>query len=189
MCRVCLLCWCGDYPAQAKVSGTQEQICHWCTYKSQPAPEITRRRWCDFRRFLPPDHPFRREVVAFGSTECRPPPPLRTHASFQRDAVRQQQYDGAKSNAPYKTTGVKERSPLHHVPLFDLAQDIMGDMMHTIPGYFKRHIFPLFVGGRVPAQPKNRKKWTFEQNQQLQRDHQQAKEDLRTWQLSKVYIC
>jgi hypothetical protein len=189
LCRVCLLCWCGDYPAQAKVSGTHDKICHWCTYKSQPAPEINRQQWCDFRRYLPADHRFRKDVVRFGSVESRPPSALRTHATFLRDAVSQERYNGPKSKSPYKTTGVKELSPLHHVPLFDLAQDIMGDMMHTIPGYFKRHIVPLLVGGRMPAQPKNRKSWTWEQNQQLSRDHAAAKEHLQSWQLSKVRIC
>ena len=47
LCRVVLLYWTGDYPAQALVSGTHSKMCHWCTMKSVHAPEINRRCWCD----------------------------------------------------------------------------------------------------------------------------------------------
>lgn len=51
-CKAILLFWTGDYPAQAKVSGTHAKVCHWCSMKSKHAPEINRRCWDDFRRYL-----------------------------------------------------------------------------------------------------------------------------------------
>lgn len=51
-CRVCLLLWTGDYPAQAAVSGTHSKCCHWCNYKSVHTPEVNRQCWGDYRRFL-----------------------------------------------------------------------------------------------------------------------------------------
>ena len=87
-CRVCLLFWTGDYPAQAAVSGTHSKTCHWCHHKSQSAPEISRRTWGEYRRFLPDEHPMRRRSGFFGPTEQRPPPVTRTHDSFVNDGKR-----------------------------------------------------------------------------------------------------
>jgi hypothetical protein len=51
-CHAALLYWTGDYPAQAAVSGMHSKCCHWCTMKSKPAPEVTRRLFNEFRRYL-----------------------------------------------------------------------------------------------------------------------------------------
>jgi hypothetical protein len=59
VCKGILLNWNGDYPAQSKCAGTHDKVCHWCTYKSEPAPEINRRKWGSFRQWLPPDHRYR----------------------------------------------------------------------------------------------------------------------------------
>ena len=91
-CKCLLLFWMGDYPAQCKVSGTHDKMCHWCTYKSEAAPEINRRCWTGARRFLGEHHPFRTDVM-FGPVEHRPAPPNRTHAGMINDALENTQYE------------------------------------------------------------------------------------------------
>ena len=71
-CRANLLFWTGDYPAQAKTSGTHEKTCHWCCHKSSPSPESNRRAWVDFRRFLPDNHEYRSQSPFFGNRITRP---------------------------------------------------------------------------------------------------------------------
>ena len=51
-CKVMLLCWTGDQPAQSLLSGRQKNACHWCRYKGDHRPEITRSCYGGFRRFL-----------------------------------------------------------------------------------------------------------------------------------------
>jgi hypothetical protein len=182
-CKAILLYWTGDYPAQAKVSGTHSKTCHWCTLKSRHAPEISRRAWDGFRRFLPPDHPYRTNP-AFGPPEYDPPPAARTHEGFKAAALANEVWDGAKCHAPYKTSGVKELSPLAFLPLFCLIWDILPDMMHIILGIWKRHIMMLLAGKRTPAAVKRRKKLTPAENDQLIADAASVKAILKTWKLS-----
>jgi hypothetical protein len=106
-------------------------------------------------------------------------------AGFINDALANERWRGPKSRAPYKTTGVKYLSPLAALDFFDLVWDILGDLMHQIPGIWKRHIFAMFQGLRVPAKPKPRKTWTPEQNQQLEDAWNGAKEILKSWEVSK----
>ena len=135
-CKVMLLYWTGDYPALAKTSGTHDKTCHWCTYKSTWAPEITRRTWRDFRRFLPMNHAYRKDA-SWGAAESRDPPPFRTHLEFvaqaraQMDFVRMDGRAFDHKDSPYKATGVKELSPLFEYPHFDMVWDICGDFMHS----------------------------------------------------------
>ena len=51
-CKVMLLFWTGDYPAQALVSGTHSKMCHWCNDKAVRTNEISRGCWCRYKRFL-----------------------------------------------------------------------------------------------------------------------------------------
>ena len=132
-CKCVLLYWTGDYPAQAKVSGTHDKTCHWCVHKSTHAPEVNRRCWGSYRQFLPDGHHFR-DAGPFGEVESRPIPRPRNHDGFVADAEANVNHTGYKKDAPYKHTGVKELSPLRHLPLFDLVWDVTGDMMHIIPG-------------------------------------------------------
>lgn len=185
-CRAVLLYWTGDYPAQAAVSGTHSKQCHWCSVKSVNSPEITRRCWDRYRRYLGPQHSFRMDVDRFGSVETDEPPPTRTHAQYVDDAYAQQRYRGFAKYQPYKTTGVKEVSPLHFLPLFDIVWDVMPDMMHIVPDLFKGHIVPMLRGQRDPAKVRARKTWTAERNEALLRQHAKAKEHLKTWTLSEV---
>jgi hypothetical protein len=106
-CKSVLLYWTGDYPAQSKVSCHHEKVCHWCEYKSGAAPEINRRKWVDYRRWLPEGHRYRTDR-SFGDPEPRPPPPPRTHDGYLRDGNANVAYTGFKKYAPYKKTGVKE---------------------------------------------------------------------------------
>lgn len=52
VCRAVLLYFTGDYPALAKVSGTHEQMCHWCTRNPGWSPEVSRKCWDGFWMFL-----------------------------------------------------------------------------------------------------------------------------------------
>lgn len=181
-CKVMMLFWTGDYPAQALVSGTHSKTCHWCRMKSVHAPEINRRCWCDYRRYLPSDHPMRKHAD-YGKVETRSPPTLRTHKKFVKDACANMQHRGYKSHAPYKTTGVKHLSPLAALHMFDLVWDILPDMMHVVPGIWKRHIFAMFTGDRKPSRPPVRDSLSKRENNLLQRQYAESVEDLRRWQL------
>ena len=184
-CRACLLYWCGDYPAQALVSGTHSKTCHWCTLKSVHAPEVSRRCWGTYRRYLPSDHPFRVNPD-FGCVEERPAPATRTHAEFVEDARANERWRGANKDAPYKSSGVKQLSPLVHLPLFDIVWDILPDLMHIISGIWKRHIIELLKGTRTPAPVKDRKSLSAAENAQLQREYTIACAQLKTWSLDKT---
>ena len=176
----------GDYPAQAKVTGTHDKVCHWCRYISEPSPETNRRKWCNFRAFLGEDHPYR-TAPYFGAPCHDQCPPPRTHDGYIADALAQKNHVGLQKDQPYKATGVKDLCPLRLLPLFDLTWDIVMDAMHTIPGWAKAHIFPLFRGTRTPATPKWRKSKSNAENWALQRAHTDVLEDLKSWKLTKVY--
>ena len=184
LCKAVLLFWTGDYPAQAKVSGTHDKTCHWCTMKSSHAPEISRRCWDGFRRYLPDNHPYRR-LDRFGAPELRTAPPARTHAGFVADAKANEAWQGAKKDCPYKTTGVKELSPLCYLPLFCLIWDILPDLMHIIAGIWKRHIMEILKGKRAPAAVKPRKKYSDAENRRLQDDHKAVIDLLKSWKLTE----
>lgn len=197
-CKCCLLFWTGDYPAQAAVSGTHSKTCHWCTMKSAPAPEVTRRVWGDYRRYLPASHELREASGIYGPAEARPPPDARTHAGFVADAEANAAHAGAlrcadarqrgiyKKDLPYKSSGVQEVSPLRHYPFFDLVWDVCPDMMHIQTGIFKRHIGAMLAGDRTPAPAKARKKNTKAENAELSRAHAECLDELKSWTLSKV---
>jgi hypothetical protein len=69
-----------------------------------------------------------------------------------QDGEAQRDHIGYKKDAPYKTTGVKQCSPLRFLWGFDLVWDILPDMMHISPVIWKGHIFKMFKGERTPAQ-------------------------------------
>jgi len=188
--KVILLFWTGDYPALALVSGTQSKTCHWCHYKSSHGAEVNRRCWGDYRCYLPPDHPARKDGT-YGPVENRPAPAPRTHQDYVKDALESEAYEGAQIRHPTKISGVKELSPLGALPMFDLAWDVLGDMMHIIYGIWSRHVFEMLAGRRAPAKPKPRKKWTPEQNAALFVDHAMVLAKLKAWALPKpmVSVC
>lgn len=185
-CRVMLLYWTGDYPAQALVSGTHSKTCHWCRHKSRHAPEINRRCWCDYRRYLPEDHELRAHG-AFGLPEGLPPPEHRSHAGFVEDALANVRHRGLKKDAPYKSTGVKSLSPLAALPMFDLVWDVLPDMMHVVPNIWKAHVFQMFMGKRNPAQPRARKSLSKKENDELMAEHKEAVAELKAWHLSEEW--
>ena len=214
-CRCVLLYWTGDYPAQAAVSGTHSKLCHWCRCKSTYSPETNRRCWDGYRRYTgayaarnhtrfffiilsqtghdlslaDDNHPFRRDAAHFGTIEEGPAPSNRTHREYMDDARRQMLHRGLKKDQPYKTTGVKEQSPLHVLPMFDVVWDVTMCLMHAVPRIWKGHIFPMMRGKRYPAQPKPRKKFTALENAALMGQHAAAKAALKTWKLDKVFKC
>ena len=198
MCRTLLLYWTGDYPAVSAVSGTHSKSCHWCCKKSSAAPEVQRRVWDGYRKYLPAGHVLRNASAFNGSMENDPPPLARTHAEFVQGGranevhMAQLGLPGArkegifKNNLPYKQTGIKELSPLANIPLFDMTWDILPDLMHIIPGIWKRHIFALLAGQRQPASVKARKKNTRVQNKDLLERHAACCEEISTWELDQA---
>ena len=184
-CRVVLLFWTGDYPAQALSSGTHSKMCHWCTISmhSEVAPEISRRCWCGYRRYLPEDHDMRAHA-AFGRPETRAPPASRSHTGYVRAAERNVNHRGYKKDAPYKKSGVKDLSPLAAVPMLNMVWDFLPDMMHIVEGIWKRHIFSMFRGERKPSKPKMRKSWSTKANNNLQLQYRRVLEELPGWELT-----
>ena len=202
LCRSIMLFWTGDYPGQALVSGTHSKTCHWCCKKSSAAPEVSRRVWNDFRQCLPSNHIMRRTSALLGPAESRPPPPPREHSVFVQSAKENERHEAllrapdARSNGvykkdlPYKSTGVKEVSPLTYLPLFDIVWDILPDMMHIVPGIWERHIFPLLAGKRkLPSAVKARKKNTERENANLMHAHTSCCAQIAEWTLSKDTIA
>jgi len=186
-CKVILLFWTGDYPAQALVSGTHSKTCHWCHFKSTHAPEVSRQCWGDYRCYLPDNHPVRHNAK-YGPPEDRPAPLPRTHQDFLDAGVRSDTYNGPKNRAPYKDSGIKETSPLAVLPLFNLTWDVLGDMMHIIDGIWKRHVFAMLAGRRLPAKPKPRSSWTLAANRKLAKDHAKVIALLESWQVTPEMI-
>jgi hypothetical protein len=171
-------------------TGTHDKTCHWCNYKSSPSPETNRRTWGDFRRWLDEDHAFR-QSGRHGDEETRDAPALRTHDQFVDDAHRQMSYTGFKKYAPYRTSGVKELSPLHLLPMFDMVWDVLPDCMHTLAGWVQSHIFPLMKTGdhgRRPAKPKERKSWTTAENKALLAAHKEVIKQIQSWEIGKVFF-
>jgi hypothetical protein len=121
--------------------------------------------------------------------ELRDPPEMRTHDGIVAAGIAERDHRGFKKDAPYKTTGVKELSPFRFLPYFDLVWDIMPDLMHIVPVMWKGHIFKMFRGKRTPSKVKALKKNSAEENAQLFRDHEEAKEHLKGWALSEVLVC
>lgn len=200
-CRVCLLAWTGDYPATAASSGTHSKCCHWCRMKSAASPEINRRTWGDFRRYLPEGHALRGAHVRLGPRDTRPPPAPRTHSEYVEQGLANEHHEHMlalpdarsrgvfKKDLPRKVTGIKESCPFRFLPFFDIVWDFCPEMMHIISGIWKRHVFQMFAGKRTPSTVKVRKKNTFAENEKLSQAHSECKEWLQSWILSKEKSC
>ena len=191
-----MLYWTGDYPAQAKASGTHDKMCHWCRYKSDPAPEANRRAWGGYRRYLPANHHMRRASARLGPQETGATPARRSHGEYVADAAANEEHVEAlrdpdarrngvfQKDLPYKVSGVKEQCAFRFLPLFDMVWDFLPDMMHIILGVWKRHLMALLQGQRTPATPKPRKSWSRRQNDELAQEHARCKGQLQSWALS-----
>lgn len=202
-CRSCLLFWTGDYPGIAKASGTHDKCCHWCTQKSTWTPEVSRRCWGDFRRFLPlhpTPHEFRNTSARYGPAEMRETHPMRTSEGMTQQGKanvaheRRLRREGAraegifKKDLPFKEHGIHEPCPLRHLPFFDVVWDFMPDMMHLNSGVWQRHLFELMKGKRMPAAVRARKKNNAKENTKLLADHELVKAQLADWALDKVHV-
>ena len=197
-CRCMLLYWTGDYPALALASGTHSKTCHWCQKKSSAAPECSRRVWDSYRQYLPADHVFRNVSAFYGPAEHEPMPQPRTHGEYvaggkenEKHVMKLRSPDARAhgvfhKDCPYKTTGIKELSPLAELPMFDLTWDILMCIMHILPGIWKRHLFSLLDGERHPAPVKERKKNSMEENAALCEAYKACKQSVQEWQLDKA---
>ena len=147
---------------------------------------MNRRKWGEFRRWLPANHPYRRDH-AFGKHELRAAPALRTHAGYIADGIANATYVGPANASPHKESGVSNVSPLVDMPLFNLAWDVLADVMHTVPRFWRGHMFPLLRGLRYPAQPKTRKSWNDKDNRKLLDDNAKLKAQMKKWKVDKVH--
>jgi hypothetical protein len=66
-----------DYPGQLCMHGASKTGCLWCG--ERPNLKYANYVWTDFRKHLPPDHPFRTQA-RFGLPCTAPSPLLRTHS-------------------------------------------------------------------------------------------------------------
>lgn len=148
---------------------------------------MNRRKWGEFRRWLPSNHPYRRDA-AFGDNELRQAPDLRTHAGYIADGIANTTYDGPAKYSPHKESGVYNVSPIVDIPLFNIVWDVLADVMHTVPRFWRGHVFPLLRGLRYPANPKTRKSWTDAANRKLLADHAGLKKKMAKWKLDTVHI-
>jgi hypothetical protein len=162
-CRVCLLFWTGDYPAQAAVSGTHSKTCHWCEKQSFYAEGTNRSIWNQYRQYLPQGHPMRRASARHGPVVTEAAPQLRTHHKFVTDGQKNEDFlfklkdpDARrrgifKYNLPAKKTGIKMVSPLaelSHFYCFDMVWDILPDMMHVMKVIWPSHVFEMMQVGK-----------------------------------------
>lgn len=197
-CRVCLCYWTGDHPAQAKSFCMSDKSCHWCLYKSEPAPEVNRRAWGGFRRWLPEGDQVRRPAsMRYGPEELEGPPPTRTHEQIIVDGLNNEAHTKKvsmpdarknkifKKNAPYKQTGVRCVTPFRYLPLMDLTWDCLPCLMHGVPAVYGRHFVAMMQGSRMPEKPKMRKSWSVKENEALLKQWHRCKEEISTWVLSK----
>ncbi|MCP3868499.1 MAG: hypothetical protein GY703_10455 [Gammaproteobacteria bacterium] len=114
-----------------------------------------------FRRFLPLDHPLRTDP-RFEHEETRPSPPPKdhdyymSHYTFHRNVRRagNQIIKSRKDQIRYET-GVLDFCALSRIWNQDMGQDFPSDSRHIISGEFKRHMFQVFKGQRIPQQRKD----------------------------------
>ena len=155
-------------------------------------------RWCGFRKWTGDLDPSRYNAVDFGAVEHGDAPPVRTHDGFvaaaRANALHKRQYlmkekrsdPPFKKDSPYKTSGVKEFSPLCCYPMFNIVWDVLMCFMHMVPVILRDHIVPLMRGKRYPKEPKARDTWTPAQNRALKDEWKAVLKDMHTWVLHKV---
>jgi hypothetical protein len=204
-CRCILLFWTGDFPGVSECAGRHEKCCHWCRLKSKHSPEVNRQTWGGYRSFLPTGHVMRRANHGpggwpFPHATNEPPPAPRTSASYKREGEDNERHwhrlrmagkdarrEGIfKKDAPEKKTGIKEASPLCQLHLWNMVWDMLGDVMHIVPGLFGRHIMECLRGNRPVARVRSKQSYTDAQNAQLQADHLAALRELKSWAATPV---
>jgi len=90
-----------------------------------------------WRRFLPADHPFRRDVDTFGTEEREPAPSMRDqaeilqHATAARDAFARGVKPGTTAD-PSKATGVNDFSELLRLPYWSHVLNVPVEFLHII---------------------------------------------------------
>ena len=112
-----------------------------------------------------------------------PPPAYRTGDGIAHAGLRNELWVGPLNAAPWHTTGVKYRSPLSYLPLFDLCWDMGPDMMHIVGNLFKEHIFPMYCGKRNPSKPRERTTWTPQENRDMMEEYETEVALHESWEL------
>jgi hypothetical protein len=112
--------------------------------------------YLDHRRYLPDDHPLRRDV-RFGAPELRLPPLPRTHATMTKDGATAARLQKAWRHGVYgaqaalgrhaSATGMKNESATASMPGRDDVRDQALEAMHTLNGVVGR-VRDVLHGGR-----------------------------------------
>jgi hypothetical protein len=135
--KVILLFWVGDYPGLGKVSAMKHagaHGCHWCEgyfFNHSAGHNVCIHN----RRNLRANHPFRKDVARWGSTEDRLPVPNRTHVGVEAKAQEIQDMPlGPERKKLQSRTGVDGYCLFMLLTMFDLVWDMLPDMMHITKG-------------------------------------------------------
>ena len=132
-----------DYRGAAKVlcqKGSGATLgCIKCEIEGQSESKTGKKKvYGDFRRFLPRDHAFRRDVDTFGRAELRQAPPLRSHDDILKGAftaLAAEQDFGVKPSSvshPSKVTGVTGFSELLRFWYWDQVERSPVEVMHVV---------------------------------------------------------
>jgi hypothetical protein len=113
----------------------------------------------------------------------------RTHEEAMQTGRDCEEHIGFKKDHPKKATGIKGRSPLGNVPLFDLIWDILPDMMHILEGFHKTHLLKFLKGKRKAARPRRPAKFPDKESERaykkLLADYEAVMAHIDTWILSE----
>jgi hypothetical protein len=136
--RSALMWTINDFPAYGNLSGWSthgRKACSCCRHETQSTWLTYGRKWCfmGHRRWLPPDHPWRRNKRRFkGAQELSGPPEVPDGDEIIR------QLDGVvnraktRQNLPHGEVGWKRRSVLYDLPYWkDQLLRYNIDVMHT----------------------------------------------------------
>jgi len=147
-----------DYPGMAKVlcmKGSGAICgCMKCTIRGVRIQTGTGETtaYTGWRRFLPADHPFRRDVDTFGSEELEPAPAIRDHSEVLQHATaaREAFARGVKPGStadPSKATAVTNFSELLRLPYWNHILNSPVEIMHIIVSHVIEFLL-LYLAGR-----------------------------------------
>jgi len=139
--KLCLMV--ADYRGAAKVNCQKGAGaiggCMKCEVGGETAAGDGKKKvYVEFRRFLPADHPFRKDAVQFGSVESRHAPEMRTHTQLKAFAVASEraihEFKAKPGSVgdPSKVTSVTGASQLLRLPYWDHVACSPAELMHLL---------------------------------------------------------
>ena len=157
--RAVLFCTSADYPGFSDINRQQgvgsNNGCMECHIQGRR--HYGRMVYGGYRRYLPPDHPWRSDP-SFGGTETRRAPVRKTQRWLSIASSKSDTHDGPMTKHPVHVTGVWGTSPLSKVRVsdqgdkFDLTSRSMKDPVHVMKGVTS-HVMRI-IKGYTPKKPK-----------------------------------